>query len=165
MEGDLMNQRVLQFALLALVVALSGCGRTAPAPSSSDSRSRADHDDRTDRYAHRADDDRYAEGERAIKSTAQKAKQRIDDMANDAEEALHHPRNNASTKIRSQAQRAAELAAEALEEAKDRAEDLPDESDDVLQRQARRLRSDIDRLEEAVEGIRHDVDEVDAKNK
>lgn len=117
---------------------------------------------RDDRYAEdRERDDRYAERARVTRRTARDTKRGLDEMADDAEEFLGRKRDEGARKIRSQAQRAAELATQALEDAKDRAEDVPADADQLLERRARRLRKGINHLEDVVEELRGDVKDVE----
>jgi hypothetical protein len=148
MEGDVMKLGSI-LILFGLTAMLAGCSKGMPQPHARESSAKADKNSTVEQNT------------KAIELSAQQAKRNIDAIAAEAEDELrktHQAPPTTAARPKQDPARARELAAEALEDAKDRAEDLPESTDRVLERQAQRLRDDINRLDDALE-----VDSSDQK--
>jgi hypothetical protein len=143
MEGASMKKLSMLLMLLGLPIALFGCSK-GPANS------------RPDRAASKVDP--IEQDQRAIELNAKRAKQDIDAMKAEAEDALQRTRQSLTAKATKHAAAISDAAAEVAEDAKDQAEDVPDAVDQVLEERQSDLRSRIrQRLEAEARSIDQDA--------
>ncbi|HEV3136991.1 MAG TPA: hypothetical protein VGZ26_03790 [Pirellulales bacterium] len=139
-----MKRLSMPLMLLVLPIVLAGCSK-GPAHQQPD---RAD-----------AKVDPVEQDQRAIELNAQRAKQDIDAMKAEAEDAVRRTRQSLTAKASKATAAASDVAAEVAEDAKDRAEDVPDAVDRLLEERQSDLRS---RIRQRLEAEQRAVEQEDS---
>jgi ribosome-associated translation inhibitor RaiA len=121
-----MNRVSLTTLLVGLGILALGCNRDS-APQKTATHFKASHKT-SDRDPYNTS---IEQSERLIERQAQRAKQDIDDVTKEAENALRKTQETTSQTFQARARQMSERAAELAEEAKDRAEDAPQAANDA----------------------------------